>query len=352
MSSYQTGVSSKDFHPDTQSFFRGKRVAITGGTGFIGSHLVEQLISLSAMPVVLTRQDNPTHLNHLGSKFEIAKCDLFDYDSTFKAMHGCEIVLNLAASVAGIEYNKNHPASIFQDNLQTFFNSIKVAKERKVERFLVTSTACVYPRHCSIPTPESEGMMDEPEPTNSGYGWSKRMEEYLGQKYSEEFGMSVAIARPYNAYGPRDNFNPKSSHVIPALILKALASKDGTLPVWGDGTHSRSFLYVDDFARGLIEVAARYPKADPVNIGAQEEITIKDTALLICDIVSSLSGKELRPVFNPSGITGQPRRMCDTNKLEKELQFKAHVSVKEGLKKTIEWFKDEYEKNRSLYSHT
>jgi len=350
MNSYKSGVQLGDFHPDTVSFFKGKKVAITGGTGFIGSHLVEQLLSLSAMPIVLTRQKDPAFLKNVKNDVKIAQCNLFDYESTYSAMKGCSVVLNLAASVAGIEYNKNHPASIFQDNLQTFFNSIKAAKDHNVERYLVTSTACVYPRHCSIPTPESEGMLDEPEPTNSGYGWSKRMEEYLGQKYSEEYGLSVSIARPYNAYGPRDNFLPKSSHVIPALILKALKSQDGTLPVWGDGSHSRSFLYVDDFARGLVEVTARYPKADPINIGAHEEITIKDTALLISDIVGSLTGKKITPVFNPSGITGQPRRMCDTSKLEKELQFKSKVSIKDGLRTTIEWFKEEYEKNSSLYS--
>jgi GDP-L-fucose synthase len=350
MSAYRTGVQKADFHQDTRQFFRGKRVAVTGGTGFIGSHLIEQLLELEARPVVLSRQSNPRFLTNLRSNIELVQCDLFDYKQTFEALGGCPIVLSLAASVAGIEYNKNHPATIFQENLQSFFNTIKAAKENKAERFMVTSTACVYPRHCSLPTPEEEGMKDEPEPTNSGYGWSKRMEEYLTKQYAFEFGMSVAIARPYNAYGPRDNFDPKSSHVIPALILKAMTCEGGSFPVWGDGSHSRSFLYVDDFARGLIEVAARFPKADPINIGSQEEIKISDVALIIAEMVGELRNTRIKPIFDPAGITGQPRRMCDTSKLERELAFKANILFADGLRNTIKWFWDEYEKNRSMYT--
>jgi GDP-L-fucose synthase len=164
------------------------------------------------------------------------------------------------------------------------------------------------------------------------------MEEYLGAKYAEEFGLSVSIARPYNSFGPRDNFNPKSSHVIPSLIVKAFASKDGTLPVWGDGSHSRSFLFVDDFARGLLETAARYPKADAVNIGADEETTIRDTATWVAEFVSEIRGQKITPQFDPKGLTGQPRRRCDTTKAESVIDFRAKVQLKEGLKRTIEWF--------------
>lgn len=346
---YRSLVNASDIHPDTRSFFKNRRVAVTGGTGFIGSHLVEQLLEIEAKPVILSRQANPRFLSHLRSEVEIIHCDLFDYESTLRAMQGCEICLSLAAAVAGIEYNKNHPATIFQENLQSFFNTIKAAKNLEVERFLVTSTACVYPRFCTIPTPEEEGMRDEPEPTNSGYGWSKRMEEYLGKQYAKEFQLPVAIARPYNSYGPRDNFHPQSSHVIPALILKAMTCENGVLPVWGDGSHSRSFLYVDDFARGLLEVAARYPVADPLNIGSQEEIRIHELAVMIAHMVGEKRGCQIEPVFDPSGITGQPRRMCDTTKLEKELGFKTKVSFETGLKRTIDWFWEKYEKNSSMY---
>ncbi|MDR3606942.1 MAG: NAD-dependent epimerase/dehydratase family protein [Oligoflexia bacterium] len=335
---YRSQVQEKDFHTETRSFFHGRKVAVTGGSGFIGSHLVEQLIQLGARPIVLTRQKEPTFLQAALPNVELRQVDLFDPTAISKGLTGTSVVLHVAATVAGIEYNKNHPASIFQDNLQAFFNTIRAANNLNIERFLVTSSACVYPRFCTLPTPESEGMQGEPEPTNSGYGWAKRMEEYLGKKYSEEFGLPVAIARPYNAYGPRDNFDPKTSHVIPALILKAVENVDGKLTVWGDGSHSRSFLYVDDFARGLLEVAARYPKADPVNLGAHEEITIRELAFLVAEIVGTRMKKKLIPVFDPQGITGQPRRMCDTSKAEAELGYRASVTFRAGLERTIDWF--------------
>lgn len=336
---YKTRSKSEDFHPKTREFFKDKKVVVTGGSGFIGSHVVEQLLLLEAASVIIpTRQKNPEFLENVKDKVDIVSCDLFNYEQTKSVISGSNVVLNLTAIVAGIEYNKNHPASIFQQNLEMFFNVIKASQECGVERFLVTSSACVYPRHCSIPTPEEEGFKEEPEPTNSGYGWAKRMEEYLGQKYFEEFGMSVAIARPYNAYGPRDNFDPAKSHVIPALIKKALETENGVLDVWGDGTHSRSFLYVDDFARGLIETAALYPNADPINIGNFEEITIKDLAIMIAEITSEIRDQKITPKFNPTGITGQPRRKCDTKKAEEKIGYKAKMSFDEGLRETINWY--------------
>jgi GDP-L-fucose synthase len=337
---YKTKFKTSDFSDETQDFFRNKKVVVTGGSGFIGSHVVEQLLSLEVKQITVpTRQSNPEFLSALKDKVEICKCDLIgDYQKTKEMIKGNDVVLNLTAMVAGIEYNSSHPASIFQQNLEMFFNVIKASQENNVERFLVTSSACVYPRHCTIPTPETEGFKEEPEPTNSGYGWAKRMEEYLGRKYAEEYGLSVAIARPYNAYGPRDNFDPKTSHVIPSLIKKAFDTKEGILNVWGDGSHSRSFLYVDDFAKGLIETAAMYPNADPINIGNYEEITIKELANMIANLVSDITGKQITPKFDESGKTGQPRRMCDTKKAQEKIGYKSKVSFPEGLKETINWY--------------
>jgi GDP-L-fucose synthase len=166
------------------------------------------------------------------------------------------------------------------------------------------------------------------------------MQEYLGRQYAREFGLSVAIARPYNAYGPRDNFDTRKSHVIPALIRKAFETPGGHFEVWGDGSHSRSFLYVDDFARGLLEVAARYPAADAVNIGADEEVKIGDVAGEIGRLVSEIRRVAVAPKFQPAGLTGQPRRHCDTAKAVRELDFRSRVTLKEGLRRTIYWYAD------------
>ncbi len=327
-----------DFHPDTRAFFRDRVVAVTGGSGFVGSHVVEQLLAIGAKPLVLTRQAHPPFLEPLASSIEIRRCDLNDYQTTRTALQGASVILNLAALVRGLEYNAKHSATIFQTNLQIFFNVIKAAASLKVDRFLTTSSACVYPRNCTIPTPEGEGFLDEPEPTNSGYGWAKRMQEYLSIQYAKEFGLSIAIARPFNVYGPRDNFDPKTSHVIPALILKAFRSTNGILPVWGDGSHSRSFLYVNDCARGLIEVAARYAQAEPINIGVNEETPIRKFAEEIAALVSEIRGVPIKAVFDSAGLTGQPRRRCDTNKIESQLGFRVRIGFSDGLRRTIEWF--------------
>lgn len=340
---YTSSVNKEDFNNETISFFDRKNVLVTGGSGFIGSHVIEQLIKLNANPIVITRNNKSIFLNNNSRDIDICIGNLFDKKFIKQCIKKSHIVMNLAASVAGIEYNKNHPASIFKDNMEMFMNVIhEAAISKNIERFLVTSSACVYPRHCSIPTKEEEGVMGEPEPTNSGYGWSKRMEEYLGKKYSEEFDLEVSIARPYNAYGPRDNFDPSMSHVIPALIKKAFDSDNQILKVWGDGSHSRSFLYVDDFARGLIEATARYHFSDPINIGADEEISIKELSLIICSEVNKYSKKQLEPVFDKDGITGQPRRKCDVTKLRNKLGFQTNIPFKEGISKTIEWYFQEF----------
>ena len=338
MSAYRTSVGREDFHPDTQAFFKGRRVLALGGAGFIGSHVVEQLVALGATPVVLTRQDKPEFLSSASPTVELVKGNLTEGDGLTRAMKGVSVVMHMAARVAGIEWNRDHPASMFTENLALFTPALEAAAKSKIDRFLVTSSACVYPRHCSIPTPEEEGFRDSPEPTNAGYGWSKRMEEFLGAAAAQEYGLSVAIARPYNAYGPRDNFDPKTSHVLAALIRKACLAESDTFDVWGDGSHSRSFLYVDDFARGLIEVAARYPKADAVNIGADEETTIGDAARTIAGIVADICGKTLSPKFDASQITGQPRRRCDVSKATAVLGYRSKVPLRDGLKSTIQWF--------------
>ena len=187
-------------------------------------------------------------------------------------------------------------------------------------------------RRCSLQY--CEGFKDAPEETNDGYGWAKRMAEFQAMAYHREFGMKIAIARPYNGYGPRDNFNPASSHVIAALVRRVV---DGENPVavWGDGAQTRAFLYVDDFARGLLEITEKYAECDPVNLGTDEEIRIKDLAGLIVKVAGSKAKLE----FDPSRPSGQPRRNCDTRKAREKFGFEAKVRLEEGLAKTVAWYR-------------
>ena len=325
------------------SFWKGQRVLVTGGNGFIGSHLVELLLAQGAR--VTTTASSPAtefrFLKRVKSDIRTVVGDLADPDVARRAVAGQDVVFHLAARVGGIEYNVKHPGSIFRDNMTAYMSVLDAARVANVGLFVVTSSACVYPRHCTIPTPEEEGFKDRPEPTNEGYGWAKRMQEFLGEAYAKEFGMKIRIARPYNCYGPRDNFDPASSHVIPALIRR-LMSGENPLVVWGDGSASRSFLYVTDFARGLMAVAERSPQVEAINIGADEETTIKELA----ETLVRLSGMRTEIVFDPSKPAGQPRRRCDTRLAERLLGFRAEVSLEEGLAKTIAWYRENVMQNK------
>lgn len=321
-----------------KNFWKNKKVVVTGGDGFIGSHLVEILHSYGAKIKLFVR--NPKLKNipkNLHDKLKIAKVDLNDKKTVLKNIGDEQIVINMAAVVGGIEFNINHPASIFKDNIIPFLNLIDSYKNKNLERFCIVSSACVYPRHCTIPTPESEVFIDLPEPTNIGYGWSKRTEELLGDWYQKEFGMNISIVRPYNSYGPRDNFKPESSHVIPALIRRVF-SNENPLKVWGSGNQSRSFLYVKDFARGVLEVCEKSNKPEAINLGTDEEIKIRDLIHLILKI--SKINKKI--IFDTSKAEGQPRRNCDTKRLKKVVGFKTEYTIKKGLAETIKYYRSQY----------
>lgn len=324
----------------SSEFWAGKRVLVTGGAGFIGSHVVEQLLAHRARVTVPVL--NPARAGRFLaprlSEIQVVTADLRDPAAAERVLRDQEIVMHLAAVVGGIEYNIAHPASIFRDNMLVFMTTIEAARRAGVDRFLVTSSACVYPRHCSIPTPESEGFRDRPEPTNEGYGWAKRMEEFLGESYAREYGMNVCIARPYNCYGPRDNFDKESSHVIPALIRRIWTDRENPLKVWGSGKQSRSFLYVEDFARGLLEVVEKHPKAEALNIGADSETTIAELVETLGKIHQDTNGSPLQFVFDTSKPEGQPRRRCDTRLAEARIGYRARWDLESGLRETVKWY--------------
>jgi GDP-L-fucose synthase len=327
----------------TEDFFGGKRVLVTGGAGFIGSHVVEMLVRRRAIVTVPVRATSRLDfLAAVQDQITVVRADLNDRAGTDAVVAGQQIVLNLAAAKGGgIANSIRHQASLFRDNMTAFLNVLDAARAAEVERFLVVSSACVYPQDTTSPTPENEGFKDAPEAANRGYGWSKRMEEYLGQAYAEEFGMPIAIARPYNAYGPRDDFFAEYNHVIPGLLKRILGGED-PLIVWGSGRQTRTFLYVTDFARGLLEVCEKYPVADPINIGSSEETTIADLARTLVE----LAGLKTRIVFDTSRPEGQLRRTCDTRKAEATVGFRAEVPLREGLDATIRWYRAELESRR------
>ncbi len=322
------------------SFYQNKKVLVTGGTGFIGSHLTEALVKAKAKVTVSSRSaDKLKFLKAIKSKIQIIKLDLKNSSAVDKLVKGQNHVFHLAAHVGGIHYNNSHPATLLSENLLPAVNVIKAAKKAKVKKFLMVSSACVYPRFCTIPTPEAEGFLDEPEPTNYGYGWAKRMMEVLAKTYSQEHHLKIGIVRPYNVYAPRDNFKPHQSHVIPALIKKVC---DGQNPVivWGDGSPTRSFIYVDDVVRGMMLALEKYPQPDPVNLGTCEEISIKDLVRLII----KLSGKKTKVKFDTSKPNGQPRRQCDTKKAKKILGFEAKITLEQGLPQVISYYQKHVQK--------
>jgi len=320
-----------------KNFWKNKKVLVTGGAGFIGSHVVEKLVDRGAKVAVLDTMRNGSKANLAAviKKISIIVGDCTNPADALKACRGQDVVMNIAARVGGIEYNRLHQATMLRDNLLIGTIMIEAARVAKVERFLAVSSACVYPRDCSIPTPETEGFMDEPEPTNGGYGWAKRMSEKLAEYYAEEFGMKVAIVRPYNCYGPRDHFDPAVSHVIPALIKRVF---DGENPVivWGNGKQTRAFLYVEDMAEGMIAAIENYPVADPINLGTDDEISIKELIEKIVD----LSGIKTKVKFDTTKPNGSPRRNSYNKKAIKKTGFVAKTSLAVGLQKTIAWYRE------------
>lgn len=322
------------------NFWKNKKVLVTGGAGFIGSHVVEKLLEKEAKVTVLDNLQNGNldNLKSVSGKFPFIKGDCIDIGTAEKACRGQDVAMNLAARVGGIEYNRTHQATMMRDNLLIGSVMLEGARKAGVERFLVVSSACVYPRECKVPTPESEGFLDEPEPTNGGYGWAKRMNEKLGMYFAEEFGMKVGIVRPYNCYGLRDHFDSEVSHVIPALI-KRVMDGENPIKVWGSGNQTRAFLYVEDLADGMISAIEKYPVPDPINLGTDEEISIKELVekiVKICNVFTKIEFDRTKP-------DGSPRRNSDNRKAKEKIDFVPKTSLDEGLLRTIEW----YRKNRN-----
>ena len=316
------------------SFWRDKMVLVPGGAGFIGSHLIENLIKLHAKVRVIDNLENGSKSN-LPAQTELIPNDLFDMSACEAACEGIDIIINSAAKVAGVGYNVRHHGEMFYKNAQLNLNMLEAARRRGIDRYVVISSACVYESTPPIPTPESHGFVGDPEPTNFGYGWAKRVAEVQARAYADEYGMKISIVRPYNTYGPRDHFETDKAHVIPALIRKVYSGTK-ELVVWGDGSQKRSFVFVSDLVQGLLLAAERYPMADPINIGSGEEVSIGNLVQLILEA----SGKQLAVIFDPSRPSGQLRRCPDLQRAKDLLGYSPRVSTREGVRRTVEWYRD------------
>jgi GDP-L-fucose synthase len=306
------------------SWWTGKDVTVTGGRGFLGGPLVQMLSGVGAHVSTFTSSDyNLTR-----------QVDVSRMYSDLRP----EMVIHLAARVGGIGANRDNPGSFFYDNAMMGIELMEQARHNGVRKFVQVGTVCSYPKFAPIPFSEDDIWNGYPEETNAPYGLAKKMLLVQAQAYRQQYGFDSIYLIPVNLYGPGDNFDLHSSHVIPALIRKCLEAKRAGLPsieVWGTGTPTREFLYVDDAARGIILAAERYDKPEPVNLGTSEEISIRDLVALIAE----LTGFKGQIVYDPSKPDGQPRRKLNVDRAKKEFGFTAKTSFRVGLQRTIEWFK-------------
>ena len=304
--------------------FSHKRILLTGGAGFLGSWVKKKLIARGVLEkdILIPRSSD---------------LDLRKWSNCVTAVAGRDIVIHLAGKVGGIGFNRERPGELFYDNLMMGVQLIEAARLANVSKFVAIGTVCAYPKFTPVPFSENSLWDGYPEETNAPYGLAKKMLLVQSQAYQQQYGFKAVYLLPVNLYGPGDNFDPSSSHVIPALIKKvadAVDQKSDHIDVWGTGSASREFLYVDDAAEGIALATERYEGSDPVNIGAGREISIKDLVTMICRLMNF--GGEIR--WDSSKPDGQPRRMLDTHRAQQAFGFKATMQPEEGLKRTIDWY--------------
>jgi len=259
------------------------------------------------------------------------------WDNCVKAVEAIDVVIHLAAKVGGIGFNKKYPATLFYDNAVMGIQLMEAARQEGVQKFVALGTICAYPKYTPVPFKEEDLWNGYPEETNAPYGIAKKMLLVQAQAYRAQYGFNAIYLLPVNLYGPRDNFDPLSSHVIPALIKKMVDAKlagEDEVVVWGTGKASREFLYVEDAAEGILLAAEKYDKPDPVNLGVGKEITIRDLVYLI----ATLTGYTGKRVWDTTKPDGQPRRCLQTSRAKKEFRFEAKTDFKKGLQKTIKWY--------------
>ena len=308
-----------------------KRILVTGGAGFLGSHVAEALRRRACTEIFVPRSKD---------------YDLTTEDAVRRLYREArpEIVIHLAAVVGGIGANRANPGKFFYDNLMMGALLMEHARRSGVAKFVAVGTICAYPKFTPVPFREEDLWNGYPEETNAPYGLAKKMLLVQAQAYRQQYGFNAIFLLPVNLYGPRDNFSPESSHVIPALIKKCLDAKESAVrspqsaivEVWGDGSPTREFLYVEDCAEAIVLAAERYEKPDPVNIGAGFEVSIKD----LVELIARHTEFKGRITWDTTKPNGQPRRCLDISCAEREFGFRARMSFEEGLARTIAWYTD------------
>jgi GDP-L-fucose synthase len=309
----------------SQIDLEGKKILVTGGAGFLGKQVVAQLEKAGARPENITVPRSQT-------------CDLRSLEHCQAAVKKIDIVIHLAAHVGGIGLNREKPAELFYDNLMMGTQLIHAAYLAGVQKFVCAGTICAYPKFTPVPFKEDDLWNGYPEETNAPYGIAKKALLVQLQSYRQQYGFNGVYLLPVNLYGPEDNFNPESSHVIPALIRKVYEAQQQSakeLPVWGDGSPTREFLFSEDAARGLVMGTQFYDEAEPVNLGTGYEISIRDLVELICRLMN-FEGKLIWETDQPNG---QPRRCLDTARAREAFGFTAQVALEEGLRRTIDWYR-------------
>ncbi|MCJ7658270.1 MAG: GDP-L-fucose synthase [Anaerolineales bacterium] len=306
------------------NFWQNQRVCVTGGAGFFGSYVVEKLEQLGAAEIFVPR---------------IEQYDLVNLDDIRRMLRDGDpsLIIHLAALVGGIGANRARPADFFYINLMMGVQLMHEAWKYGVDKFVAVGTICAYPKYTPVPFKEENLWDGYPEETNAPYGLAKKMLLVQAQAYRQQYDFNAVFPLPVNLYGPRDNFDLETSHVIPALIRKYIEAKEqgkSQVVLWGDGTPTREFLYVEDAVDGLLLAAEHYNSSEPVNLGSGNEISIKDLA----EMIAYLTGFEGELVWDTTKPNGQPRRALDVNRAKQLFGFHAETSLKEGLKRTIEWY--------------
>ncbi len=302
-----------------------KQILVTGGAGFLGRQVIAQLLAAGAK-------------SHQIRVVRSKDYDLTTLEACQRAVEGQNIIIHLAAHVGGIGLNQAKPAELFYDNLMMGVQLIHTAHLAGVEKFVCVGTICAYPKFTPVPFKEDDIWNGYPEETNAPYGVAKKALLVQLQSYRQQYGFDGIYLLPVNLYGPEDNFDPSSSHVIPALIRKVHEAQlrgDKEIPVWGDGSPTREFLYSTDAARGIVMATQLYDGAEPVNLGTNYEISIKDLITLICELM----GYEGKLVWQVDKPNGQPRRCLDTERAKQEFGFTAEMEFRQGLKNTIDWYR-------------